>query len=388
MKKIIATIITILVSMVVSFAQQNSFNGIGVGLDNLYRLSKAKTRSISPENPTGEKGKGGMAKEGVAADNARDLGLGWKISPYVEIEPGKTHTMAEITGPGAIQHIWLTPTGTWRYSILRMYWDDETTPSVEVPLGDFFGMGWGVYAPMSSLAVCVNPGSAFNSYWVMPFRKKCRITMENINTEKVTVFYQIDYTLTDVPDDAAYFHAQFRRTNPVHYKDVFTIVDNIKGKGQFVGTYLAWGVHNNGWWGEGEIKFFMDGDKEFPTINGTGTEDYFCGSYDFDTRKKIAAGVEVVDYTEFSTPYSGLHQVIRGDGHYKVMQRFGMYRWHITDPVRFEQDLKITIQDLGWRNGGRYLPQQSDISSVAYWYQAEPHNPFPKLPTKNELEVN
>ncbi len=388
MKKIIATVIVILASMVISFAQQNNFNGLGVGMDNLYRLSKARTRSISPENPTGEKGKGGMAKEGVASDNARDLGQGWKVSPYVVIEPGKTHTMAEITGSGAIQHIWLTPTGTWRYSILRMYWDDETTPSVEVPLGDFFGMGWGVYAPMSSLAVCVNPGSAFNSYWVMPFRKKCRITMENINTEKVTVFYQIDYTLTEVPDDAAYFHAQFRRTNPIHYKDVFTIVDNIKGKGQYVGTYLAWGVHNNGWWGEGEIKFYLDGDKEFPTINGTGTEDYFCGSYDFDTRKKIAAGVEVVDYTEFSTPYSGLHQVIRGDGHYKVMQRFGMYRWHIADPVRFEQDLKITIQDLGWRSGGLYLPQQSDISSVAYWYQAEPHNSFPKLPTKDELEVN
>ena len=388
MKKIIATVIVILASMVISFAQQNNFNGLGVGMDNLYRLSKARTRSISPENPTGEKGKGGMAKEGVASDNARDLGQGWKVSPYVVIEPGKTHTMAEITGSGAIQHIWLTPTGTWRYSILRMYWDDETTPSVEVPLGDFFGMGWGVYAPMSSLAVCVNLGSAFNSYWVMPFRKKCRITMENINTEKVTVFYQIDYTLTEVPDDAAYFHAQFRRTNPIHYKDVFTIVDNIKGKGQYVGTYLAWGVHNNGWWGEGEIKFYLDGDKEFPTINGTGTEDYFCGSYDFDTRKKIAAGVEVVDYTEFSTPYSGLHQVIRGDGHYKVMQRFGMYRWHIADPVRFEQDLKLTIQDLGWRSGGLYLPQQSDISSVAYWYQAEPHNSFPKLPTKDELEVN
>lgn len=388
MKKITTTIIIILTSMVISFAQQNNFNGLGVGLDNLYRLSKAKTRSISPENPTGEKGKGGMDKVGVASDNARELGQGWKISPYVVIEPGKTHTMAEITGGGAIQHIWLTPTGNWRNSIIRMYWDDETMPSVEVPLGDFFGMGWGVYAPMTSLAVCVNPGSAFNSYWVMPFRKKCRITMENINTEKVTIFYQIDYTLTEVPDDAAYFHAQFRRTNPVHYKDVFTIVDNIKGKGHYVGTYLAWGVHNNGWWGEGEIKFYMDGDKEFPTINGTGTEDYFCGSYDFDTRKKNASGLEVTDYTEFSTPYSGLHQVIRGDGHYKVMQRFGMYRWHITDPVRFEQDMKITIQDLGWRNNGLYLPQQSDIASVAYWYQSEPHNPFPKLPGKIELDVN
>ncbi len=367
---------------------KSSFDGLGVGMDNLFRLSPAKTRSISPENTNGEKGKGGMDKEGVASKQARDLGQGWKVSPYVIIDGGKTFTLAEINGPGAVQHIWLTPTGNWRFSILRMYWDDETTPSVEVPLGDFFGMGWGEYAHMNSLAVCVNPGSAFNSYWVMPFRKKCRITLENINTEKVTIFYQVDYTLTEVPEDAAYFHAQFRRTNPVKYKDVYTIADNIKGKGHYVGTYMAWGVHNNGWWGEGEIKFYMDGDKEFPTINGTGTEDYFCGSYDFDTRKKIAAGVEVVEYTEFSTPYSGLHQVIRGDGHYRVMQRFGMYRWHITDPIRFEQDLKITIQDLGWRNGGTYLAQQSDISSVAFWYQADPHAPFPKLPSKEELEIN
>lgn len=367
---------------------KNSFNGLGVGMDNLFRLSPAKTRSISPENTTGEKGKGGMDKEGVASKNAKDLGQGWKVSPYVIIEAGKTHTLAEITGSGAIQHIWLTPTGNWRFSIIRMFWDDEATPSVEVPLGDFFGMGWGEYAPMNSLAVCVNPGSAFNTYWVMPFRKKCKIAIENINTEKVTVFYQVDYTLTEVPEDAAYFHAQFKRTNPVKYKDVYTIVDNIKGKGHYVGTYMAWGVHNNGWWGEGEIKFYMDGDKEFPTINGTGTEDYFCGSYDFDTRKKNAAGLEVTEYTEFSTPYSGLHQVIRGDGHYKVMQRFGMYRWHIADPIRFEQDLKITIQDLGWRHNGTYLPQQSDISSVAYWYQAEPHAAFPKLPSKDELEVD
>ncbi len=382
------TLAVIIIAFCFQLAFSQNFNGLGVGIDNLYRLSKAKTRSISAENPTGEKGKGGMAKEGVASGPSKELGQGWKVNPYVVIDPGKTQTLAEITGPGAVQHIWLTPTGTWRFSILRMYWDDESQPSVEVPLGDFFGMGWNEYAPLNSLAVCVNPGSAFNSYWVMPFRKKCKITIENINTEKVTIFYQVDYTLTDVPEDAAYFHAQFKRTNPVKYKDVYTIVDNISGRGHYVGTYMAWGVHNNGWWGEGEIKFYMDGDKEFPTINGTGTEDYFCGSYDFDTKKKISEGVSVTNYTEFSTPYSGLHQVIRGDGHYKVMQRFGMYRWHISDPIRFEQDLKVTIQDLGWRYDGRYLPQQSDISSVAFWYQTEPHHPFPKLPSRDELEVN
>jgi hypothetical protein len=281
----------------------------------------------------------------------------------------------------------MTPTGNWRYSIIRFYWDDETTPSVEVPVGDFFGMGWGKYSHLNSLAVTVNPGSAFNCYWPMPFRKKCKITLENIADEAMRIYYQVDYTLTDVPDDAAYFHAAFRRVNPT--KDgVFTMIDNIKGKGHYVGTYVAWEVNNNGWWGEGEIKFFMDGDTKFPTINGTGTEDYFCGSYDFDTRKKNEAGVEIVDYTEFSTAYAGLHQVIDGDGHYDVMQRFGMYRWHIVDPVRFEKNLKITIQDLGWKTGGRYLVQRSDIAATVFWYQTEPHTAFQALPARDELDQN
>ncbi|MET6996469.1 glycoside hydrolase family 172 protein [Chitinophaga defluvii] len=362
-----------------AYAQQ-PFNGLDMNMGNLYRMSDAKTRSISPENFTGEPGKGGMATldQGTARGAARELGQGWKVNPYIHIEPGKTITLAEITGPGAIQHIWMTPTGVWRYSILRFYWDDETTPSVEVPVGDFFGMGWGEYAPLNSLPVCVNPGSAFNCYWAMPFRKKCKITMENINTERMTLYYQVDYTLTNVPEDAGYFHAQFRRNNPVKGAE-FTMVDGIKGKGQYVGTYMAWGVNNNGWWGEGEIKFFMDGDTKYPTICGTGTEDYFCGSYNFDNKGR---------YQEFSTPYTGLHQVIRPDGLYKSQQRFGLYRWHIMDPVRFEKELKITIQDLGWRSGGRYLPQQSDISSVVFWYQREPHAPFPKLPVMNDLEVN
>lgn len=366
---------------------QSSFNGLDMNMGNLFRLSNAKTRSISPENFTGEKGKGGMANPedkdkpntANAFNAARDLGQGWKVNPYVRIQPGETFTMAEIEGPGAIQHIWMTPTGVWRYSIIRIYWDDETEPSVECPVGDFFGMGWNEYAPLVSMPVCVNPGSAFNCYWVMPFRKKCKITMENINDkDAMTLYYQIDYTLTDVPVDAAYFHAQFRRTNPNTTSD-YTIVDNIKGKGQFVGVYLAWGVNNNGWWGEGEIKFFIDGDTKFPTICGTGTEDYFCGSYNFDRGGQ---------YKEFCTPYTGLHQVIRPDGSYKSQQRFGLYRWHIMDPVRFEKDLKITIQDLGWRQGGRYLPQQSDIASTCFWYQTDPHGKFPKLPAWQQLEVN
>jgi len=334
MKRLLALLLSLSFSLS-SFAQQ-TFNGVDVNLGNIYRLSNAKSRSISPENFTGEKGKGGMATAGTGLNASGGMGQKWKISPSVVIKSKTTFTLAEIDGGGSVQHIWMTPTGNWRYSILRIYWDNETEPSVECPVGDFFGMGWGQYAKLNSMAVTVNPGSAFNCYWPMPFRKKCRITMENIADENMVLYYQVDYIQTEIPDDAAYFHAQFRRTNPLPYKQDFTIVDGIKGKGQYVGTYIAYGAHSNGWWGEGEIKFFMDGDGEFPTICGTGTEDYFCGSYDFDTRQKGSNGMETSEYTEFCTPYAGLHQVIRGDGHYSVQQRFGMYRWHLTDPIRFE----------------------------------------------------
>src|SRR5215212_6187054 len=194
----------------VLLAQQQKFNGIDSNMGNLYRLSDAKSRSISPENFTGEKGKGGMATEGTGSNASKDLGQGWKVSPSVKIKSKTTFTLAEITGPGSIQHIWMTPTGNWRFSILRFYWDDENEPSVEVPVGDFFGMAWGEYAQLNSLPITVNPGSAFNSYWVMPFRRKCKITMENLSVDRMNVYYQVDYTLTTVPDDAAYFHAQFR----------------------------------------------------------------------------------------------------------------------------------------------------------------------------------
>jgi hypothetical protein len=374
--------------LVGAVSAQQPFNGVESNLGNLFRLSNAKSRSISPENFNGAKGAGGKATTGTGAGASRELGQGWKVSPSVDIKAHSTFTIAEMDGPGSIQHIWMTPTGTWRNSILRFYWDDEPTPSVEVPVGDFFGMGWGQYSPLQSLAVCVNPGSAFNCYWPMPFRKKCRITLENIDDKAMTLYYQVDYLLTEIPSDAAYFHAQFRRVNPLPYKGVVTLLDSVKGKGQYVGTYLAWGVHNNGWWGEGEIKFYMDGDTDWPTICGTGTEDYFCGSYDFDTHTKNAADVDESHYTEFSTPYSGLAQVIKGDGHYGSQQRFGLYRWHITDPIRFEKNLKVTIQALGWRDGGRYLPLQDDISSTVFWYQTEPHAPFPKLPSKDQLEIN
>ncbi len=370
------------------------FNGIGTHMGNLYRTSDARSRSISAENPTGEKAGGARCEleDGVSKFSAAKLGKGWKVNPYVLLPAKKTTVLAEIEGPGCIQHIWITSTGTWREQILRIYWDNQLIPSVECPLGDFFACGWERYTAISSLAVCVNPGSAFNSYWQMPFAKNCRITVENRSDDPIVFFYQIDYCLTEVEDNIGYFHAQFRRTNPLPYKQEYVLVDNIHGKGQYVGTYMCWGVNNNGWWGEGEFKFFLDGDSEYPTICGTGTEDYFCGSYNFEAmfydRKAVKdEKVRSGKYQEFNTPYAGLCQVISPDGCYSSQQRFGLYRWHIVDPIRFESDLKITVQALGWRADRRFLPLQDDIASVAFWYQTLPTAPFPLLPDRDYLEV-
>ncbi len=359
----------------------SSFNGLGMHMGNLSRLSKAQTRSISAENFKGEKGRGAMATDGVTAQAAGDLGPGWKISPCVRIEPHETFEVANIDGPGAIQHIWMTPTGNWRLSIIRIYWDGSDIPSVECPVGDFFASGWGEFAQVSSLAVCVNPGSAFNCYWEMPFRKHCRITMTNIGEEQMTLFYQVNFTLTDVPDDVAYFHAHYRRTNPIPYKQDYEVIDGVEGTGQFVGMYLAWGTNNNGWWGEGEVKFYLDGD-EHPTVCTTGLEDYFCGSYNFDPTPKHDQA-----YVTYTTPYAGFHQVIRPSSDYRTQFRMGMYRWHVMDPIRFEKDLKVTVQALGWGYNGRWLHMQDDVASVAYWYQTLPAPKLRPLPDRERLVV-
>ncbi len=371
-----------------SAQKPGNFNGMDMNMGNLYRLSNAETRSISPENFTGEKGKGGMAtlENGSAAKAARELGQGWKVNPYVKIKPNETFVMAEITGEGVIQHIWMTPAGDYRGNIIRFYWDGEEKPSVEAPVGDFFCTGWGSgYEPqINSNAICINPRSGFNVYFQMPFRKKCKITMENIDGKGMTLYYQVNYALTDVPDDAAYFHAQFRMVKALPDKTVFTIADGIKGTGHYVGTYLARGTAALGWWGEGEVKFYMDGDKDFPTICGTGEEDYFNGSYGYDDRKGDD-GYEL--FTPFSGPYTGFHYFRNLEKRPQYRSMIGQYRWHIMDPIRFKSDLKITIQSLGWKDGGLYKHLEDDISSVAYWYQNEPHNPFPTMPSMEKLMI-
>ncbi len=364
------------------------FNGMGMNLGNLSRLSKAVTRSISPEHFTGEKGKGGLYTEGTGAKYAVDLGIGWKVSPSVDIQPGETFTLADIDGQGAIQNIWMTGKELSRNSLLRFYWDNQTQPSVECPAPDFFAFGWNAetggvgnnFPYVNSIPVTVAPRSGFSCFWEMPFRKHCRITLENVGTEITTLYYQINYTLTEVPEDAAYFHAQWRRTNPIPYKEVHTVLDGVTGQGHYVGLALFVGTNSaDGWWGEGEIKFYMDGDGEYPTICGTGLEDYFLGSYDWLVSGK---------YVPYSQPFSGMYQVMEPPGGLVSQQRFGMYRFHVMDPIRFEKDLRITFQALGWRDRHRkYLARTDDYASVAYWYQTLPTVPFPPTPSNDEREI-
>ncbi len=356
-------------------------NSGGLGLGTLSRLSDAVTRSISPENFTGAKGRGGRATEGTGAQAARDLGPGWKISPSIAIAPGGTAILATIDGPGVIQHIWLTThPKNWRRLVLRAYWEGDERPAIEVPLGDFFCNGWGEFSQVSSLPVAVNPHGGCNCYWEMPFRRSARISVESLAADdEIVLYYQITYALTSVPDDAAYLHAQWRRSCMLPYGEDHTILDDVRGSGQYVGTYLAWGVNASGWWGEGEIKFFLDGDESYPTICGTGTEDYFGGAWNFDVPNQ--------GYTAYSTPFLGLSQILRPDGLYRSQPRFGMYRWHVMDPIRFATELRVTIQALGWRSGRRYLPLQDDIASTAFWYQRETSSPHPVRLTADLLEV-
>lgn len=359
-------------------------------LNALTRPPAGRTVSVSGENVYGKPGCGGMAdptpgapyQEDVEAIGqipdleqphpARELGPGYKIRPWIYLDPRKETAILDMDGPGILRHFWITfRPELLRKIVLRMYWDGEETPSVLVPLGDFFCSAPGYYGEFQSLAVCVNARHALNCYWQMPFRKHARVTLEYLGEERCpNIYYTINLTLEDVPEDAAYFHASFRRTNPVKYGDDFVIADNIRGCGSFAGCYITWQQNNAGWWGEGEVKMFMDGDTDHPTICGTGTEDYVCGAWCFG------------DNT-FYSPYSGY---ICG-GESRVGNRHAMYRFHLADPVWFRSDLKVTVQALGWRSESRFLPLQDDISATAYWYQSEPHAALPELPDLNGLEV-
>jgi hypothetical protein len=350
-----------------------------INLSNLYKQRQAVSRSLSAENFRGEPGKGGMATTETtlnpgAAHCARELGQGWKLSPCLKLLAGKTVAIMAQDGPGMIRHIWFTlDQRFYRNIVLRVYWDGEETPSVESPIGDFMCCAWNARQVINALAINVNPAGGMNCFFPMPFSKHARITIENqAPVDLDGFFYTVNYTLEPIPADALYLHAQWRRSNPLKYGTDYVMVDGIKGQGQYVGTFMAWQQNNAGWWGEGEIKMFLDGDEQFPTICGTGTEDYFGGAWCFGGES-------------YSSPYMGFQQVVKRSD--EAGARMTLYRFHVQDPVFFKTDLRITMQALGWRSEGRYLPLQDDIAAVVYWYQTEPHAPFPALSERNAREI-
>jgi hypothetical protein len=330
------------------------------------------SRSITAENPTGQKGAGGRA--------ASNLGPGRKGRPCVPVEAGETITLADIGGNGRITRLWLTvPDQTeagpfvLRDLVLRAYWDDAAAPSVEVPLGDFYCNGFGARCIVNSLPIVVAPTGGMNCFFPMPFRHRARLTLESEHPGRVDcVFYQVDYQLfSDRTRPAPYFHALWRRTAVTQPGVDHAIVPGITGRGAYVGTFLGIAALERYWWGEGEVKFYLDGDKEYPTICGTGTEDYVGGAWAFQEALTREVSPDVRNY---STPFLGYPQRLTEDttgwspyARSGVTQH-GMYRWHVLDPVYFDHDLRVVVQQIG-HDGRELFERCDDVSSVGYWYQ-------------------
>jgi hypothetical protein len=355
---------------------------------DVARLGDGRTRSISAENPTGAPGGGAQAAPGADAHctpAARTLGRGWKVRPCLrDIAPGSSVTLADIEGPGVVQHVWCTVRPDLLRSLtLRVRYDDQDHPSIETPLGDFFANGANGLARVTSLPVAVNPRGGMNSYWPMPFRRRLRIEVANDGPTPVPeLFYQITYALQDVPDDAAFLHATWRRSITRRERPEHVILDGVRGRGHYAGTSLVWGQRANGWWGEGEVKFFIDDDAPLaPTICGTGTEDYFGGAWGFTADEPGDARPQT-----YSGPFLGYPQAL-----YEPDAASGprvpvhvLYRWHLADPIRFESALRVTVQALGWWPDGTYQPLEDDLASVAFWYQTLPSAPLAPLPPMAE----
>lgn len=319
------------------------------------------SRAITWENKTGEPGAGGKTREGR------------KGSPCIhEIKNGETATLMDVTGCGVIRHIWITipdrSPEAMRNMILRMYWDGNPVPSVEAPLGDFFGVAHGRCAVLTSHYVTQILGRGFNCFFPMPFRKHARITVHNDMPDGKKMgafFFQIDYELRDqLPANTGYFHAQFRRENPTTLKRDFVILDGAEGPGMFIGCVIGIRALDTHWWGEGEMKFYMDGDTAYPTICGTGTEDYFGAAW----------GMEA-----YQTPYQGC-PLFYGKSDLFPHGLFSLYRWHVKDPVYFKKSFKAVMQQIGYNNG--LFERSDDWCSTAYWYQFAPATQMPPLPDR------
>lgn len=336
----------------------------------LYRIKNRQSFGFSAENPTGQKNGGTKGKDCE------------KLRPCIQIAPGETVTLCDTDGPGMITHIWFT--GYVGHSfVMRIYWENEEFPSVEAPISAFFGCAYdenfkdrdGNYIVLNSAKILTAPGRGFNSYWEMPFAKHCRITMENRGKKEETLYYMISGWYGEIPRDAGYFHAAYRQEHPVTKGRAYTIIDGIEGRGCFAGLTLATGMNgNNTCWVEGEAKMYID-DDQYPSMNYTGTEDYFCGSYGF--------GNDIIlnRYQTFSGMYTGLFAIM-GDNRefYNGQQRFLLYRFHEKDPVYFSKNFKMTIDNLGWTG-----PRYDDYTSVAYWYLEKPSKLAKELPSDEEM---
>jgi hypothetical protein len=358
-----------------------------IGLHNLYQRRDYETRWINAENPRGEKHAAAQADEAASlhppsARWARELGVGWKASPCTSLKPGQVFTVMDDAGPGVIRHIWFTcDAALYRDVIVRMYWDGQAHPSVQCPLGDLFCC---LPKPLSILAapINVNPTGGLNSFFPMPYRKHARITVENDSATPIReFFYAVELTKQPVDDDALYFHAQFRRSNPLAKDTEYVIADGIEGAGHYVGTFMTWRPLQDGAWNEGEVKFHLNGDPpDKPTLCGTGTEDYFLGAWGFGT--------------DFAAPYGGKLQVNGRNG--EINARALMYRFHVLDPIFFTKRLKATCQALAIDYGDAhtayedrlYVTLEDDIASVAYWYQTLPCFPLPPLPNRSERAMD
>ncbi len=333
-------------------------------------LTDDRTFAFSAENPTGTRGGGGQGGDCT------------KLRPCIPIEPGQTVTLLDADGPGVIQHIWMT--GYVGHSfILRIYWDDCAYPSVEAPISAFFGCAYdenfadidGRYPVLNSAMLLVAPGRGLNSYWSMPFRRHCRITMENRGSQTESLYYCITGSYGPVPENAGYFHASYRQAHPVEKGRTYTVIDGISGKGRFLGLTLAAGMNGaNTCWVEGEARMYLDGDR-YPSLHYTGTEDYFCGSYGFGN------DIYQKQYQTFSGLYAGMFAIL-GDTRatYNAQKRFLLYRFHVPDPIRFEHSFRMTLDNLGWTG-----PRYDDYTSVAYWYQSLPGAPLKTLPSDQEM---
>jgi hypothetical protein len=319
------------------------------------------SRSISFENPTGAPGNGGKA--------ASNLGVGRKGSPCRTIKPGETVELCDIEGPGTIRHLWVTTEGkpaNLRSLVIRGVWEGQDHPSIECPVGDFFGCAHGKVMPYQSAVHSVSPSAGMNFWLPMPFVKRAKFSLTNEGAAAIPLFYQLTYTVGDkLPADVGRLHVLFRRENPTTAGKDFELLPLRKNKGRYVGAVIGVrNLHPSQWWGEGEFKVYLDGDTRFPTIAGTGSEDYVGHAW----------GVQETPYL-----YNGC-SLTRGN-------YVSMYRWHLPDPIAWRKEGRVTIQQIAWGSKG-LTETRDDWSCATFWYEPAPSAPLPPLPNVKARTAN